>query len=96
MIVSFGDRATEGLFHGRSSARSRRFPPELKRVALMKLDMLNAAHSPLDLRSPPSNHLEMLKGELRGAFSIRVNDRWRLVFRYEGSDAYDVRMVGYH
>jgi proteic killer suppression protein len=96
MIVSFGDRATEDLFHGRASAKARRLHPDVQRVALIKLDMLNAASRLLDLRSPPSNRLEALRGDMKGSYSIRVNDQWRLVFRYENSNAYDVRIIDYH
>lgn len=96
MIASFGDRATEDLFHGRPTARARRVPREVGDVALVRLDSLNGAASMLDLRSPPGNRLEALKGELMGFHSIRVNDQWRLVFRWEGHDAYDVRLTDYH
>ena len=96
MIVSFGDRATEDLYHGRPTARARRFPRDVVDVALVKLDSLNGAASILDLRAPPGNRLEALKGELKGSHSIRVNDQWRLVFRWQGSDAHDVRLTDYH
>jgi proteic killer suppression protein len=96
MIASFGDRATEDLYHGRPTARARRFPRDVAHVALMKLDSLNGAASMLDLRSPPGNRLEALKGELKGLHSIRVNEQWRLVFRWEGNDAHKVRLTDYH
>ena len=96
MIASFGDRATEDLYHGRPSARARRFPADVIETALVKLDSLNGAASMLDLRSPPGNRLEALKGERKGTHSIRVNDQWRLVFRWRGTDAYDVRLTDYH
>ena len=96
MIASFGDRATEDLYHGRPTARARRIPRDVADVALVRLDSLNGAASMLDLRSPPGNRLEALKGELTGFHSIRVNDQWRLVFRWEGHDAYDVRLTDYH
>jgi toxin HigB-1 len=96
MIASFGDRATEDLFHGRSTARARRFPSDVVDVALVKLDSLNGAASTLDLRSPPGNRLEALKGELKGFHSIRVNDQWRLVFRWQGNDAHEVRLTDSH
>ncbi len=96
MIVSFGDRATEDLFHGRPSRRALRLPRDVVETALVKLDMLNAATSLLDLRSPPGNRLEALKGDLKGCHSIRVNDQWRLVFRWEGNDAHQVRLMAYH
>lgn len=96
MIVSFGDRATEGLFHNRPSSRARRFPHDVVDLALVKMDVLNGAASMLDLRSPPGNRLEALKGDLKGYHSMRVNDQWRLVFRWEGDDAHEVRLVDYH
>jgi toxin HigB-1 len=96
MIVSFGDRATEDLYHNRPTGRARRFPSHLVEVALVKLDMLNGAAAILDLRSPPGNRLEALKGDLNGHHSIRVNDQWRLVFRWSGNNAYEVRLTDYH
>ena len=96
MIVSFGDRATEDLFHNRPTSRARRFPHDVVNLALVKLDMLNSAAAVLDLRSPPGNRLEALRGDLKGFHSIRVNDRWRLVFRWDGSNASDVRLMDYH
>jgi proteic killer suppression protein len=96
MIASFGDRATEDLYHGRPTSRVRRFPPDVAEAALVKLDSLNAAASLRDLRSPPGNRLEVLKGDLRGWRSIRVNDQWRLVFRWEGQNVHRVRLSDYH
>lgn len=96
MIVSFGDRRTEDLYHGVRSARVRRFPADLVRVAVRKLDMLNAAHALKDLRSPPANRLEALRGDLAGLHSIRVNDQWRIVFRWASDDAHEVRLMDYH
>jgi proteic killer suppression protein len=96
MIVSFGDRATEDLFHNRPSSRARRFPQDVVDLALVKMDVLNGAASMLDLRSPPGNRIEALKGDFKGYHSIRVNDQWRLVFRWEGNDAHEVRLVDYH
>lgn len=96
MIVSFSDRATEDLFHGRASRRALRFPRDIVAAALVKMDLRNAAASALDLRSPPGNHFEALKGDLKGFHSIRVNDQWRLVFRWDGSNAHEVRLDDYH
>jgi proteic killer suppression protein len=96
VISSFGDRATEDLYHGRSTSRARRFPQDIVELALVKLDMLNGAAALLDLRSPPGNRLEALKGDRRGFHSIRVNDQWRIVFRFENNGAYDVRLTDYH
>ena len=96
MIVSFGDRATEDLYHNRPTSRARRFPRDLVETALVKLDLLNGAAAVLDLKSPPGNRLEALKGDLKGFRSIRVNDQWRLVFRWEGNNAHDVQLMDYH
>lgn len=96
MIVSFGDKTTEDLFHNRQTRRVRRFPAEILRRALQQLDMLNSARDLRDLRSPPANRLELLKGELKGFYSVRINNRWRLIFRWEAADAHDVRIVDYH
>ena len=96
MIASFGDRATEALYHGRSGRAIRRIPPEIRRIAVRKLDMLNAAHSLRDLRAPPGNRLEALRGNLAGYHSIRINDQWRIVFQWEAHDSHEVRIADYH
>ena len=96
MIVSFGDRATEDLYHNRPTSRARRFPRDIVDLALVKLDMIEGASSTLDLRSPPGNWLEALKGDRKGSHSIRVNEQWRIVFRWEGTDAHAVSLVDYH
>jgi len=96
MIASFGDRANEDLYHGRPTARARRFPGDVVEAALVKLDSLNGAASMLDLRSPAGNRLEALKGDMKGLHAMRVNAQWRLVFRWQGNDAYDVRLTDYH
>lgn len=96
MIVSFGDKATEDLFHDRQTRRVRRYPPEILRTALQQLDMLNAARELRDLRSPPGNRLESLKGDLAGFHSVRINRQWRLVFRWQAAEAHEVRILDYH
>lgn len=96
MIKSFGDRATKDLYHGISSAKVRRMPPEIRVLALYKLDILNAVVALKELRSPPGNRLEVLKGDLTGFHSIRINKQWRIVFRWQGSEAFEVRIVDYH
>ena len=96
MIVSFGDLATEDLYHNRPTTRARRWPAEIVAPALLKMDLLNAAAAIIDLRSPPGNRLEALKGDLSGNYSIRVNERWRLVSRWEGHNAHEVRLMDYH
>jgi toxin HigB-1 len=96
MIVSFGDRATEDLYHNRPTGRARRFPPEIVGSALVKLDMLDAAGAVIDLAAPPGNRLEALRGDLAGFYSIRVNEQWRIVFRWDKNNAHDVRLTDYH
>jgi proteic killer suppression protein len=96
LIVSFGDLATEDLYHGRQTSRVRRFPATIISVALRKLDMLARAHTLIDLRAPPGNRLERLKGDWEGFYSIRINDQWRVVFRWDGHNASEVAIVDYH
>ena len=96
MITSFGDRTTSDLYHGASNSRVRRLPSQVLESALYKLDVINAAQSLDDLRSPPGNKLEMLKGELKGFHSIRINSQWRIIFRWQASNASDVKIVDYH
>lgn len=96
MIVSFGDRATEDLYHGRQTGRARRIPADIVAAVLVKLDMLNGAAGILDLRSPPGNRLETLRGEFKDFHSIRVNDQWRIVFRWHDDGVHDVRLMDYH
>jgi toxin HigB-1 len=96
MIVSFGNRATSDLFNGISSSRARRIPNQIKDLALYKLDILNAAQSLEDLKSPPGNRLEALRGDLAGFHSIRINNQWRLVFKWENASAHEVQIVDYH
>jgi len=96
MILSFGNRATEELFHGISSARVRRLPPQIKESAIYKLDAINAAQSLQDLKSPPGNRLEALKGDLAGFHSVRINNQWRIVFRWHESNADEVQIIDYH
>jgi proteic killer suppression protein len=96
VIVSFADRATEDLFHGTRSRETRRLPTDIPRVARRKLDMLDAAAELRDLRSPPGNRLEALRGDLAGLHSIRINDQWRIVFRWTSSGPAEVGIVDYH
>jgi proteic killer suppression protein len=93
VIRSFADRNTERLF-----ARDpvRRWAPDLQRAALRKLVVLDAAEALTDLRVPPGNRLEQLSGDRAGQFSIRVNDQWRICFRWRDGDAYNVEIVDYH
>lgn len=93
MIRSFADRDAE-----RISQRDpvRRFPASLHRMILRKLAVLDAAESLSDLASPPGNRLEKLHGDRAGQHSIRINDQWRICFRWRESDAHDVAIVDYH
>lgn len=93
MIRSFADSDT-GRFY--ATGKSRRIPPDIHRRAAMRLIQLNAATRIEDLRLPPSNRLEALKGSCAGQWSIRINDQWRVCFRFEGTDAFDVQIVDYH
>lgn len=93
MIKSFADRETERLFAGMST---RRLPADLLRVALRKLIQVNAAASLDFLRVPPGNRLEAMKGDRSGQHSIRINDQWRVCFRWRDGNAYDVEIVDYH
>jgi len=96
VIASFGDRRTADLYHGTRSRRARAFPNDIVPAAVRKLDMLNAARTLLDLRSPPGHRLEALRGEWRGFHSIRVNVQWRIVFRWSEGASHDVQLVDYH
>ena len=96
MIVSFGDAATEALYHGSADRRTRRFPRDIMKASLRKLDMLAAAVTLDDLRALPGNRLEALKGDLKGEHSIRANDQWRIVFRWTPQGAAEVRLIDYH
>ena len=96
MIRSFGNDSTSDLFHGISSRKTRAIAKDITRAAIRKLDMINAANVVDDLRSPPGNRLETLKGDLRGFHSIRINDQWRIIFRWSDGAAEDVEIVDYH
>ncbi len=93
MIKSFKDKETEKLY---LTGRSRKFDIAVCKIGLRKLDYLNASHSLNDLKLPPGNKLEALKGDYKGRYSIRINDRYRVVFKFEGSDVYDVEIIDYH
>jgi proteic killer suppression protein len=93
MIRSFACPETERLFNDEPS---RRLPTQIQRVARRKLMLLQQARRLDDLRAPPGNRLEVLKGDRAGQHSIRINDQWRLCFRWQGEDAFDVEIVDYH
>jgi proteic killer suppression protein len=92
MISTFKCSDTEALFNGKRVARF----VNIQVVALRKLAMLNRAEKPEDLRIPPNNKLEQLKRDRVRQWSIRINDQWRVCFRFEGGHAYDVEIVDYH
>jgi proteic killer suppression protein len=93
MIRSFADAETASIWNGR---RSRRLPPDIQNVALRKLRLLNQARVLHDLRVPPGNRLEALRGNRLGQHSIRINDQWRICFRWNEGGASDVEIVDYH
>ncbi len=93
MIRSFKSKETEKVFN---RDRSKKLPGDIQQVALRKLKMLNRSQNLQDLRIPPSNRLERLKGDRKGQYSIRINDQWRICFHWERGDAYDVEIVDYH
>jgi toxin HigB-1 len=93
MIRSFADRETELVWQG---VRSRRLPQDVQRIGLRKLAYLNRARSIQDLRVPPGNRLEALSRDREGQWSIRINDQWRICFRWVNDNAQDVEIVDYH
>jgi proteic killer suppression protein len=95
MIMTFRGQLAEDLFFDRHSGVTRRFPAELCAIAQRKLQYLNVAIRLDDLKAPPGNRLESLKGRLTGYRSIRINDQWRIVFRWRDG-AYEVQIVDYH
>ncbi len=96
MIVGFGNRLAEDLFDDRRSQAVKKFPPELRRVGRRKILYLHDAAELRDLRVPPGNRLDTLKGRLKGFYSIRINDQWRVIFRWREGNAVDVQVVDYH
>lgn len=96
MIHFFGDSLTEKLFTGIFDREVLRFPQTVLKVARRKLDLIAFAGTIRDLGSPPANRLEKLKGDLAGFYSIRINDQWRIIFRWEEDGAYDVSIIDYH
>jgi proteic killer suppression protein len=93
VIRSFKSKETERIFYRQ---RSRQLPGDIQQVALRKLRMLNRAATLQDLRVPPANRLEKLKGDRAGQHSIRINDQWRVCFEWKDGDAYEVEIVDYH
>ena len=93
MIKSFRDPETEAIYNQKTS---KEIPYEVQKNVLRKLIMINAAKDERDLRIPPSNHFERLKGDRLGQVSIRINDKYRICFRLENNDCYDVEITDYH
>lgn len=93
MIRSFDDKVTAALFEGH---HVRAFAPHVQDVARRKLKVIDAAQAIDDLRTPPGNRLEKLSGKRKGQWSIRINDQWRICFRWQGGDAHDVAITDYH
>ena len=93
MIVDFADKETERLF---VAGKSKRIPSTVIKVAIRKLDYLNRAKALQDLESPPGNRLEALRGNLKGKYSIRINDQYRIVFKFQNGDASQVEVTDYH
>ena len=93
MIVTFGDRETEKVWNG---IASKKFPREIQEIARRKLRMINNSVDVIDLRIPPANRLEKLKGDLKKFYSIRVNAQWRIIFKWENGNANEVKIIDYH
>lgn len=96
MIVSFADATTADIYHGSDTKAARKLPQEIWTRVQRKLDLLNACTSVEDLRIPPANRLEKLRGDLAGFYSIRVNDQYRVVFRFFAGHCQDVYCKDYH
>jgi len=96
VIQTFADDTTADLFRERNTRAARRIPRELCRVVQRKLKLLDAAARPDDLMIPAGNRLEVLKGDQAGRHSIRINDQYRVTFRWENGHAYEVRVEDYH
>lgn len=93
MIRSFADKETESLFR---TGKSRRFPPDILRRAMLRLNQLEHAMSVDDMRFPPANRLESLRGDKDGQWSIRVNNQWRVCFRFVNGEVFEVEIIDYH
>lgn len=93
MIVSFGNKESEKIWNG---VVSKKLPREIQEVARRKLRMINSSTDINDLRIPPANRLEKLKGNLKEFYSIRINSQWRIIFRWENGNAFEVEILDYH
>ena len=93
MIISFGSKETEKIWDGE---RVKKIPMEIQQVGRRKLRMLNNSQNISDLMIPPSNRLEKLSGKLKDYYSIRINDQWRIIFKWENNHSYEVEIIDYH
>ena len=93
MIISFGNKETEKIWKG---IVSKKLPREIQEIARRKLRMINNSVDIADLRIPPANRLEKLKGDLKEFYSIRINNQWRIVFKWENVNAFEVEIIDYH
>jgi toxin HigB-1 len=93
MIISFGSKDTEKIWNGE---KIKRIPFEIQQVGRRKLRMLNNSQNLGDLKIPPSNHLEKLSGKLKDFYSIRINDQWRILFKWDNTHAKEVEIIDYH
>lgn len=93
MIKEFGDKESEKIWNG---IRSKKLPNKIQHIVRRKLRMLNSAQDVNDLRIPPANRLEKLKGDLKEYYSVRINNQWRIIFQWKNNDAYDIKIVDYH
>ncbi|MHB1665488.1 MAG: type II toxin-antitoxin system RelE/ParE family toxin [bacterium] len=93
MIINFFNSETKEFY---TTGFSKKIPANIQKVAIRKLDILDAAEKIDDLKAPPANRLEALKGDLKGFYSIRINDRYRIVFKFENRNVYDVYITDYH
>lgn len=93
MIVSFRTKQTERIWNGE---RVKKIPNEIQHIGRRKLRMLNNSQNLMDLTIPPSNRLEKMKGAIKNFYSIRINDQWRIVFRWDNNQAHDVEILDYH
>ncbi|MGL1902554.1 MAG: type II toxin-antitoxin system RelE/ParE family toxin [Fibrobacterales bacterium] len=96
MIINFKDKLTKDLFDGVKTKKTSKIDSLLIPRICRKLDMINAAHQINDLKVPPANFLKKLTGELKEYHSIRINDQWRIIFKWDDSSAHDVQFVDYH
>jgi proteic killer suppression protein len=93
MIISFGNSDTEKIWNG---IRVKKLPTEIQNTGRRKLRMLNNSVDLADLRIPPSNRLEKLSGKLKEFYSIRINDQWRIIFKWNSGNAFEVEIIDYH